>query len=282
MAETVNIDTARGEVAVEKSPQKIAVFDIPAVDTLNALGVPVTGTVEKMFVDYLDEVGKSATVVGSLFEPDYKALSSMKPDLIIVGGRSSTTLDKVSKIAPAIDMTVWGDDLLKQVRQRLTSYGQLFDKEAKAEALVKELDNALSEAKAAVADKGNGLIIMTNGTKVSAFGAGSRFGWIYSALDLPASTEDISIANHGDTVSFEFILKQNPDWLLIVDRGAAIGQEGSSAKQTLDNEIMHKTKAWQNQQIIYLNSADIYISSGGTQSQLRTLKQLTAAFNKAK
>ena len=48
----------------------------------------------------------------------------------------------------------------------------------------------------------------------------------------------------------------------------------------LDNEIMHKTKAWKNKQIIYLNSADIYISGGGIQSQLRTLEHLAKAFIK--
>ncbi|PWQ95168.1 siderophore ABC transporter substrate-binding protein [Leucothrix arctica] len=281
-AEEISVETARGAVSVTKIPKTIAVFDIPAVDTLHALGVPIAGTVGKMYVDYLDDVTDSAKVVGSLFDPDFKALSIMQPDLIIVGGRSSTSIDKVSKIAPAIDMTITGDALLDLTRQRLKTYGELFDKEEKAKSLTAELDEAIKAAQEAVAGKGNGLIIMTNGAKLSAFGVGSRFGWIYPALNLPASTDDITVANHGDSVSFEFILQQNPDWLLVVDRGQAIGQEGNSANQTLDNEIIHKTKAWKNKQIVYLNSADIYISSGGIQSQLRTLKHITKLFNKEK
>ena len=281
MADTINVKTYRGEVAVEKSPETIAVLDIAAVDTLNALGVPIDGTIDKMQVEYLSEVSESAKVVGTIFEPDYKALTMLGPDLIVVGGRSSTTIDKVSKVAPAIDMTIWGDSLLDQARQRLQGYGELFNKKEKADALAAELDTAIAKAQQAVVGKGNGLIIMTNGTKVSAFGPKSRFGWAFSALNLEASTKDVSIATHGDTVSFEFILDQNPDWLLVVDRSAAIGREGESAKQTLDNEIIHKTKAWKSQQIIYLNSADIYIANGGIQSLLRTLKHLTQSFNKA-
>ncbi|WP_022952900.1 siderophore ABC transporter substrate-binding protein [Leucothrix mucor] len=281
MAETITIETARGPATVDAKPETIAVFDIPAVDTLNALGITVNGTVDEVFVDYLDEVSQSAKVTGSLFEPDYKALSMMKPDLIIVGGRSSTTLDKVSKVAPAVDMTITGDALMEQSRQRINTYGELFGKQDKAKELVSELDDALAQAKAAAKGKGNGLILMTNGPKVSAFGTGSRFGWIYSALDLKAATSDISIANHGDAVSFEFVLKVDPDWILVIDRSSAIGAKDESPTQTLDNEIIHQTKAWKNNQLVYLNSADIYIASGGIQSQLRTLALLSKAFNAA-
>lgn len=263
------------------SPGTIAVFDIPAVDTLTALGVPIAGTVNKLYVDYLDEVGESAAVVGSLFEPDYKALADLNPDLIVIGGRSSTTYDNISKLAPTIDMTVYGDDLLTQVRQRLQDYGEIFGKQEKAAQLSTELDAALAEAKAATSNKGDSLIIMTNGPKISAFGPGSRFGWVYDALGLQANADDVAIANHGDAISFEFLLEQDPEWLLVLDRSAAIGQESASAQQTLDNEIMHKTTAWKKGQVVYLNSANVYIAGGGITSQLRTLAQITEEFGAA-
>lgn len=282
MAEKITIETARDSVSLDSNPQKIAVFDIPAVDTLSALEVPISGTVEKMYVDYLDDVTNSAKVVGSLFEPDFKALSSMKPDLIVVGGRSSTTLESVSKIAPSIDMTIWGDNLIEQIRSRTTAYGRLFNKSAKAELLITEMDEAVAKAQKAAAGQGQALVIMTNGPKISAFGPGSRFGWLYQQLDLEAVTDDVSIENHGDAVSFEFLLKHDPDWLLILDRGAAIGSEGVDAKATLDNEIMHKTKAWKNKQMIYLNSADVYIANGGIQSQNRVMNDIADAFSAAK
>ncbi|ASJ71585.1 putative ABC transporter solute-binding protein YclQ [Granulosicoccus antarcticus IMCC3135] len=277
-ASAVDIETARGVVTVTDHPTTLAVFDIPAVDTLHALGVPIAGTVDKLFVDYLDEVQSSATKVGSLFDPDYQALSALQPDLVIVGGRSAGTLDTVSKLAPAIDMSIDGNDLLIQTRERTLQYGELFNKSEKADELVAQLDVAVDKARSAVAGKGKALILMTNGPKISAFGPGSRFGWIYSELGLEAAVDDVAIAGHGDAVSFEFVLQYDPDWLLIIDRTAAIGQEGDSARQTLDNELIHETQAWQNKRLVYLNSADLYIAGGGIQAQIRTLNQISSAF----
>lgn len=278
-AAAVELETARGPVTIEKTPATLAVFDVPAVDTLTALGIPVAGTVNKLFVDYLAPVASSATVVGSLFDPDYQALSALQPDLVIVGGRSAGTLDTVAKLAPAIDMSIDGTELLKQTRERTLQYGELFGKSDKATELVGKLDASLDRARSAVAGKGKGLVLMTNGPKISAFGPGSRFGWMYSELGLEAAVEEVAIADHGDAVSFEFVLQYDPDWLLVIDRTAAIGQEGDSARQTLDNELIHQTQAWQHNHLVYLNSADVYIASGGIQAQTRTLDQIADAFS---
>ncbi|MGQ7845792.1 siderophore ABC transporter substrate-binding protein [Granulosicoccus sp. 3-233] len=274
----LELETARGPVTIEHTPTTLAVFDIPAVDTLDALGVPIAGTVNKLFVDYLDPVAESASVVGSLFDPDYQALSTLQPDLVIVGGRSAGTLDSVAKLAPAIDMSIDGTDLIEQTRKRTLQYGELFDRQDKAGELLAQLDAALEKARSAVAGKGKALVLMTNGPKISAFGPGSRFGWIYTELGLEPAVDDLAIADHGDAVSFEFVLQYDPDWLLLIDRTAAIGQEGDSARQTLDNELIHQTEAWQNQHLVYLNSADVYIAGGGIQSQIRTLNQIGDAF----
>lgn len=278
-ATPMTLDTARGPQTIEKQPETIAVLDIPAVDTLNALGVPISGTADKLFVDYLDAVADSASTVGSLFDPDYQALATLQPDLVIVGGRSATTLDNVSKLAPAVDMSISGDNIIEIARQRTLDYGELFDRSERASELVEQLDSAVERAREATAGKGKALVLMTNGPKISAFGPGSRFGWMYSSLGLEAAADQIQIADHGDAISFEFVLQYDPDWLLVIDRTAAIGQEADSAYQTLDNELMHATTAWKNQQIVYLNSADIYIAAGGIQSQMRTLDVISEAFS---
>lgn len=274
----VELETARGTVTIETQPSTLAVFDIPAVDTLDALGVPVAGTADKLFVDYLESVEKSATPVGSLFDPDYQALAELEPDLVIVGGRSAGTLETVAKLSPAIDMSIDGTNLLAQTRARTFQYGELFNKNEKAQELVAQLDSSLEEARSAVMNKGKVLVLMTNGPKISAFGPESRFGWIYTELGLEAAADDVAVASHGDAVSFEFVLDHDPDWLLVIDRTAAIGQQGDSARQTLDNELIHETKAWKSDHIVYLNSADLYIAGGGIQSQTRTLDQIAEAF----
>jgi len=280
LADTVTIETARGPAEVPASPEKIAVFDLSAFDTLNALGVSVAGTVDKAYLDHLKDAHEKAEVVGSLFEPDFEAINAMQPDLIVVGSRSAEQLEPLAKFAPTIDMTVWGDDLLGQAKARIAAYGKLFDRADKASALSAELDEKLAKAREAVAGKGSALIVMTNGPKVSAYGKGSRFGWLHQALDLPEAVETSSENSHGEAVSFEFIRDANPDWLLVIDRSVAIGAEGARADETLDNALVAETTAWKNGQVIYLNAADLYIAGGGARSIMNTLDLLIEGFSK--
>lgn len=281
-ASAMDVVTARGTVAVDGTPKSVAVYDIAAIDTLARLGVQLAGIPEKLFLPELDPVKQGATVVGTLFEPDLEALSALGPDLIIVGGRSSTKADATAKVAPTIDMTIDGDTLVDQAKQRLATYGELFGKTAEAKAAAEALDAKLASAKAAVAGKGKALIIMTNGPKVSVYGPGSRFGWVHASLDLPAAVTETEAATHGEAVSFEFIRQANPDWLLVLDRAAAIGSSEQGAKVTLDNELVAETTAWKKGQVIYLPAPDFYIAAGGVQSLDRVLATITEAFAAAK
>ena len=136
-----------------------------------------------------------------------------------------------------------------------------------------------ARAAAAAADgKGNGLILLTNGGKMSAYGAGSRFGWLHEATGMPEAVEGLSAAQHGEPVSSEFIRDADPDWLFVIDRGAAIGREGEAAQATLDNPLVQGTKAGQAGQILYLDPAPLYLAGGGLRSMKVTLDEITQAF----
>ncbi|MCG7494232.1 siderophore ABC transporter substrate-binding protein [Thalassobius sp. Cn5-15] len=279
VADDVTLSTYRGDTQVAKAPKTIVALDIAAVDTLNALNVPLAGVPGNLYVNYLDQVAASAKPAGSLFEPDFEAIAMMAPDLIVAGGRSSKQYEALAEIAPTIDMTIWGEGHMDIALDRLRGYGALMGKEAEAAALEAKFNAALSAAQEAVADKGTALIVLTNGPKVSVYGKGSRFGWVHEALNLPETVEGVDAQTHGEAVSFEFIAEANPDWMLVVDRAAAIGQKNDAAKTTLDNALVAKTTAWQKGQVIYLNAADIYIAGGGYQSVMRTLDDITHGFN---
>ncbi|WP_428423437.1 siderophore ABC transporter substrate-binding protein [Pararhizobium sp.] len=276
-----DIDTAKGPVTIAVTPAKIAVFDIAAIDTLDSLGIEIAGLPSNLYLPELAHLKDGSAVVGDIFEPNLEALSELQPDLIILGGRSSTQVDAASQVAPTIDMTMDGDDLLQQAKTRLTTYGTLFGKRAEADTVAKALDAVVAKAQAAVAGKGKALIIMTNGPKVTAYGPGSRFGWVHSALDLPPAVPDVQAATHGEAVSFEFIANANPDWLLVLDRAAAIGSEDQNAKATLDNELVASTTAWKKGQVIYLPDGDFYIAAGGIQAMSRVFTAITDAYAKA-
>lgn len=273
----ITVDTAQGPVTLQDNPDSVAVYDMAALDTITALGVTPTGSIDNILVPALRDAAAGATPVGTLFEPDLEALAGLAPDLVIVGGRSSTQLAAVSQVAPAIDMT-FGPDLLADARVRIDAYGALFAKTAQAEEMTATLDARLADLRAAADGQGTALIVMTNGPKMSAYGAGSRFGWIFDATGLEEAVSGLDDATHGQAISHEFIAQADPDWLLVVDRGAAIGEDGQGAMETLRSDLVAGTTAWQQDHVIQLDPAATYISAGGYGSTMAVLDQLTQAF----
>lgn len=276
-AQDITIATAQGPVTLAATPASVAVYDMAALDTISALGITPTGTIDNILVPALRDATQGAAPVGTLFEPDLEALAGLAPDLVIVGGRSATQLAAVSQVAPAIDMT-FGTDLLADARARIDTYGTLFARQDQAAALTATLDDKLAGLQAAAEGQGTALIVMTNGPKMSAYGAGSRFGWIFDATGLTEAVPGLDDANHGQAISHEFIAQANPDWLLVVDRGAAIGQDGQGAMETLRSDLVQGTTAFSEDQVIQLDPAATYISAGGYGSLTATLDQLTQAF----
>lgn len=278
-AQEVTLTTATGDLPVPHRPDSIVALDVSAIDTLDALGVPLAAIPAPIYVTYLSDIASGAKQAGTLFEPDFEAIANLAPDLIIAGGRSSTQVGPLSEIAPTIDMTIWGEDHVAQALTRLEAFGRLTGREATANQLANVFDAKLAATKAAVAGRGSALIVMTNGPKVSAYGAGSRFGWLHRALDLPEAAPGVDAQTHGEPISFEFIAQTNPDWLIVIDRASAIGQASEAASATLDNALIAKTKAWQTGQVIYLNAANVYIAGGGLQSMMETLDRIRTGFN---
>lgn len=280
-AADVTIATAKGEITLPGQPESVAVLDVAAIDTMQALGVMPAGRPDDLMVAYLGEVEEAAQPVGTLFEPDLEALAALAPDLVVIGGRSAEQLDAVSQVAPAIDMTI-GSDLISDAKAHISAFGALFGKQDEAAELIASLDRKLAEAREAGEGKGTALMVMTNGPKMSAYGRGSRFGWIFDATGLQEAATGLQADTHGNAISHEFIAERDPDWLIVLDRGAAIGQDGESAEETLRSPLVEGTKAWKNGNVIYLEPASTYISGGGYTALTRNLDRLTEALKASK
>jgi len=111
---------------------------------------------------------------------------------------------------------------------------------------------------------------------VSAYGPGSRFGIIHDVFGIPAADKNINVSTHGQNISFEYILKQNPDYLFVVDRDATIGQDGN-AKSVIENDLVKKTNAYKNGHIVYLDPGYWYLSGGGLESVPEMMKEIQKA-----
>lgn len=64
----------------------------------------------------------------------------------------------------------------------------------------------------------------------------------------------------------------------MLDRTSAVGEEGVSAQEVLNNPLMHNTKAYKNKQIVYV-SPDSYLAFGGYYQWLKDTKIVADAFN---
>ncbi|VEE08981.1 membrane transport solute-binding protein [Neisseria animalis] len=281
-AESVSVVTARGETAVPLKPERIAVYDLGMIDTLGKLGVPIGASIDESRLEYTQDTIKDAVKAGTLFEPNYEALNAYKPQLIIIGSRAAKAFDQLNAIAPTIEMTADTQNLKASSQERISAFGKIFGKEAEAEKLNAEIEAAFETAKQAAAGKGNGLVILVNGGKLSAYGPSSRLGgWLHNDIGIPAIDTAIKEGSHGQPVTFEYIKQKNPDWLFVLDRGAAVGEEGTAAKDVLDNPLVADTTAWKKGQVVYL-VPETYLAAGGAQELLNATKQVTDAFNAAK
>lgn len=280
-AEKITVSTYRGEESVPKNPERVAVLDWGMLDTLNQLGVEIGAATDESRVEYLNPIIKKAQPVGTLFEPDYEALNAYQPQLIIIGSRAAKAYDELKKIAPTIEMTADTKNMLASAKERVNTFAKIFDKEAQAKEINAKLDAAFDAAREAAKGKGNGLVVLVNGNKLSAYGNTSRLGgWIHQDIGVPSADPDIKEGSHGQPISFEYIKEKNPDWLFVLDRGAAIGEEGASAKETLNNPLVAETTAWKKGQVVYMVPEN-YLAAGGVQQLLNATSQLTEAFNRA-
>ncbi|MBO0992512.1 siderophore ABC transporter substrate-binding protein [Bacillus sp. SD088] len=265
---TLTIKHELGETPVEKNPKKVVVFDFGALDTLDALGVEgIVGVPQMTIPDYLSKYGEDEYEnVGSLKEPDFEKIHSLEPDLILISGRQSDLYDDFTEIAPTIYVGLDTSRYMESFKENVNTLAEIFEKEDLAKTELDKIDEKIATLhEKASNDDGKSLVVLANEGKMSAYGPSSRFGIIHDVFGFAPVDENIEVSTHGQNVSFEYVLEQNPDYFFVIDRGTAIGGE-SSSKQLVENELIQKTDAYKNDKIVYLDPANWYLSGGGLES----------------
>jgi len=254
-----------GEAVVPRNPERVIVFDYATLDSLDKIGVEVIGLAKSSTVPtFLDKFNDDKYEnIGTLFEPDFEKIYELQPDVIFVSGRQAEVYDELAKIAPTVYLTVDGASYMEAVSNNLTILGEIFNKQELVELEIVKIKNAIKDLNEKVtADGKNALVVLANDGNISAYGEGSRFGIVHSDFGFIPADENIEVSKHGKSITFEYILEKNPDYILIVDRAASAG--GSvSAEQIFDNDIVKRTDAYKNGNIIYLSSQEWYVASGG-------------------
>lgn len=266
-ADTISVTHAQGTTTVPRKPAKIAVLDFGVLDTLDSLDADdaVMGLPKRAVPAFLDDYRDDKYAnLGTLQEPDIEKLATNKPDLIVVGSRSAAKYRELSAIAPTIDLSIPSTgDFVANAKKANETLGRIVGKEGEVTRKHAELDTKIAATTAKGAKAGTGLILMTSGGKVSAFGPASRFGLIHTALGVKPTAAKMTTDRHGQAASFEYIKAAAPQRMFVVDRDAAIGQSGKSAAQVLDNALVRSTPAGSAGAITYLDGQRWYVTGAG-------------------
>ena len=272
-ATSIEVEDNNGTHTIALPPTSVVATDNRTFETLDAWGVELTaGAVTLMPSTVSYKQDSSIVDLGSHREPNLEAVVAAQPDLIINGQRFAEFATDFEKLAPeAVVLTLdprEDEPLDAELKRQTTVLGSIFGKEAEAEALNAELDAAIERAKAAYNPEQTVMGLITSGGEIGyvAPGNGRTLGPVFDILGLTPSLQTEGSEDHqGDDISVEAIADSNPDWLLVMDRDAAVAADDpnySPAASVLeDSEALANVTAIQEGRIVYL-PADTYTNEG--------------------
>lgn len=285
-------DPATPSLVLPTTPTKIVAFDLGVLDTLHALGIPVVGVPKSTYQGTLADFDKTA-VVGTLFEPDYAALNQIKPDLIFAGSRSQAAVPELEKVAPTVGFTPDPRAFLTSVEASGKALGAAFDKEIQAAAVIAKLQGTLAPLH--LTNKGKtGLFLFTVNGNVIAHAPGDRFGHAYELAGLKSvlpptdpnapvqarpepgsAAAKAAAAKRAETLATA--LKADPDWLIVLDRGAINDGKKTAADTLAKHPELSQSRAYKEGHVYYADPNGWYVVTTG----LSNLQSIAADMQKA-
>lgn len=266
--EQLEIEHKLGPTMVPQDPSRIVVLDIGALETLKELGVTPIGIPKRYMPEYLDDLKNNPDIadVGSVIEPNFEEINALSPDLILMSTRQERFYEELSDIAPAIFIGTDNKDYLPSFRHNIMLLAEITGKESLATEKLDTLDAKIAAAQRKFEENpGKALFLIYNNGKFSAFGKGSRFGFIHDVLHIKPVMDLQDESVHGQRLSNELIAEANPDYLFIVDRNAAVVGKKTNRNE-VENLLVKQTRAFKNDKIFYLNPDLWFISGGGLTS----------------
>ncbi|MDO5065789.1 MAG: ABC transporter substrate-binding protein [Propionibacteriaceae bacterium] len=271
----VTVTDSRGaEVTVPANPDSVIVTDNRLFEPLSDWGVKLSAA-PKAIMDPSSSYAKDDSIVdlGNHREPNLELAVAADPDIILNGQRFADQYDQFKQLTPnaaLIDSDIDTEKPLgEELKRQITLAGQVFGKQAEAEKLAADYDKAVERVKAAYQKDQKVMAVITSGGKVNyaAPGSGRTLGPVFKELGLTPSLEQEGSTDHqGDEISVEAIAASNPEWILVMDRDAAVGgPDGTeaipAATVLADSAALQNVPAVQKQQILYMPK-DTYLNEG--------------------
>ncbi|PCE16453.1 hypothetical protein AUC47_00995 [Microbacterium sp. SZ1] len=285
-------DMAGNEVTIE-SADSVAITDNRFFQLAADWDLPVTVAPLDLFSPENPLKDSSEILnIGLHTEPDFEQIVAADPDLVVNGYRFSSeeNAQGVKDAAPDaafLDMTGPADQSADEfVVESITLLGEVFNRKAEADALVDDFHTALDEAKDAYDPEKTVMGLVTSGGEINysnptdGRGASIFFDLVgmTPALDAEGTTD-----HTGDNVSLEALAQANADYLLVLDRDAAVSEEGQTVVPALElitgSAALAKVPAVQNEAITVM-PADYYLTED-VFAYVAVLNGLTELFESA-
>jgi iron complex transport system substrate-binding protein len=270
----VEVEDNYGTQTLEGPPDTVVATDNRTFETLADWDIELAAAPRALMPDtigYADD--ESVVDLGNHREPDLEAVVAADPDLIVNGQRFADYREDFTDLVPEatiVELDPREDEPFDEELKRQTSVlGEVFDRTAEAE----EINGAFDEAMQRVVDgyqPGDTVMAVTvSGGEIGyiAPGKGRTLGPLFEIFDFaPAlEIENASDDHQGDDISVEAIADSNPDWILVMDRDAAISAEDpeyTPAQEVIENaEALRNVTAVQEENVVYM-PRDTYTNEG--------------------
>ncbi|MDJ0318765.1 MULTISPECIES: siderophore ABC transporter substrate-binding protein [Arthrobacter] len=285
---TVSIEDNNGPQTISTPLKSVVATDNRTFETLSDWGIKLSaGAVALMPKTSGYKQDSSIVDLGNHREPNLEAVVAVEPDLIVNGQRFSQYHDDFAKLAPNATVLELdpreGQPFDSELKRQISVLGEVFGKKTEAKKLNDDFDAAIARVKKSYNKDTTVMGVITSGGNInySAPGNGRTLGPLFSILGLTPALEvkDASTDHQGDDISVEAIAKSNPDWILVMDRDAAVSADDAAYKPANalleGSDALKNVTATQKGNIVYM-PADTY-----TNESIQTYTKFLNSFAEA-
>lgn len=269
-SDTIEIEDNHGTQTVPSPPQQPASLDNRTFEVLDQWGVELVAAPQALVPETISYATDEDIVdIGNHREPDLEALTAAEPDVIIEGQRFRQHHDAITSLNPDTPVVALEPREDEQFDQELIRevevLGEIFGKEDEAQALIDDFNAAIERAKEAYDSEQTVMAVNVSGGNIGyiAPSVGRTYGPIFDMLGLtPAlEVEDGSSDHEGDDISVEAIADSNPDWIFVLDRDAAVGDDGATPAEKVieESQALQNVTAITEDNVVYA-PADTYLN----------------------
>ncbi|WP_372379740.1 Fe(3+) dicitrate ABC transporter substrate-binding protein [Vibrio natriegens] len=218
MAQMRTVQDEQGTFEIETIPERVVVLEFSFVDALAAVDVSPVGVADDKdptrVIAAVREKVEPWQSVGARSQPSLEVIAQLKPDLIIADAeRHRTIYEDLQRIAPTLLLKSRGETYQENLESAL-KIGVAIGKQDQMMQRVEQHHQSMAQFKQRFATQETIQFGVVSDKGMWLHSPVSYAGGVLTTLGLNSPLDDKTQTAYLPT-SFEFLLKTNPDWLLI-------------------------------------------------------------------